>query len=185
MLQWAYASARLTDPLRQMGRDMTAHIIAMLRIITGTAGLLFGYYELFDNNLESALDIITVTSVGIVGILSFAGHLIFHKSDARRLGWESDKPYYQYEVGFAHLAFALIAFFTYFGNWGLAAKILAILGYTLYLLQVGILYTWRCLSEHRVFSRYFLRHAIATLVYVALMIYIVAKAMSAKQLVLF
>jgi hypothetical protein len=164
---------------------MIAHIIAILRIAAGTAGLFFGYYELFDDNLEAALDIITVTSVGVVGLLSFAGHLIFHKSDARRLGWESDKPYYQYEVGFAHLAFALIALFTYFGNWGIAAKVLTVLGYTLYLIQVGILYTWRCFSEHKVFSRYFLRHAIATLVYDALMIYFVARAMSATQLVLF
>jgi len=164
---------------------MIAHIIAILRIAIGTAGLFFGYYELFDNNLEAALDIITVTSVGIVGLLSFTGHLIFHKSDARRLGWESDKPYYQYEVGFAHLAFALLALFTYFGNWGIAAKILTVLGYTLYLLQVGILYTWRCLSENRIFSRYFLRHAVSTLVYVALMIYFLTRVMSATQLVLF
>lgn len=164
---------------------MIAHIIAILRIATGTAGLFFGYYELFDNNLEAALNLITVTSIGIVGLLSFAGHLIFHKSDARRLGWESDKPYYQYEVGFAHLAFALLAFFTYFGNWGIAAKILTVLGYTLYLLQVGILYTWRCLSENRIFSRYFLRHAVSTLVYVALMIYFLTRVMSATQLVLF
>ena len=164
---------------------MIAHIIAILRIAIGTAGLFFGYYELFDNNLEAALDIITVTSVGVVGLLSFAGHLIFHKSDARRLGWESEKPYYQYEVGFAHLAFALIAFFSYFGNWGIAAKILTMLGYTLYLLQVGILYTWRCLSENRIFSRYFLRHSVSTLVYVALMIYFLTRVMSATQLVLF
>ena len=164
---------------------MIAHIIAILRIAIGTIGLFFGYYELFDNNLEAALDTIIITAVGIVGLLSFAGHLIFHKSDARRLGWESDKPYYQYEVGFAHLAFALIAFFTYFGNWGIAAKVLTVLGYTLYLLQVGILYAWRCFSEHIVFSRYFLRHAIATLGYVGLMIYFVAKVMSASQLTLF
>jgi hypothetical protein len=164
---------------------MIAHVIAILRIATGTAGLFFGYYELFDNNLEAALNLVTVTSVGIVGLLSFTGHLIFHKSDARRLGWESDKPYYQYEVGFAHLSFALIAFFSYFGNWGIAAKILTVLGYTLYLLQVGILYTWRCLSENRIFSRYFLRHAVSTLVYVALMIYFLTRVMSATQLVLF
>jgi hypothetical protein len=164
---------------------MTAHIITILRIITGASGLLIGYHDLLNDNLESAANTITVTSVGIVGLLSFAGHLIFHKSDARRLGWESDKPYYQYEVGFAHLAFALMALFAYFGNWGLAAEILAILAYTLYLLQVGMLYTWRCFFEHRVFSRYFLRHAIATIIYVALMAYFVARGMSALELSLY
>jgi hypothetical protein len=156
---------------------MIAHIIATLRIATGIIGIFFGYYELSDENRDAALDTITINAVGIVGLLSFAGHLIFHKSDARRLGWESDKPYYQYEVGFAHLAFALMAFFTYFGNWDLAAKVLTILGYTIYLLQIGLLYTWRCFSEHRVFSRYFLRHAISTLVYVGLMFYFVSMIM--------
>ncbi|MEN6319826.1 MAG: DUF6790 family protein [Syntrophaceae bacterium] len=164
---------------------MVAHIIAILRIATGTIGLCYGYYELFDNRLEAAVDTVTITAVGIVGLLSFVGHLIFHKSDARRLGWESDKPYYQYEVGFAHFAFALIAFFAYFGNWGIAAQALTILGYTLYLLQVGILYAWRSYSEHRVFTRYFLRHAIATLGYVCLMLYFVSRVMSASQLTLF
>ena len=153
---------------------MIAHIIATLRIATGIIGIFFGYYELSSGNRDAALDAITINAVGIVGLLSFAGHLIFHKSDARRLGWESDKPYYQYEVGFAHLAFALMAFFTYFGNWDFAAKVLTILGYTIYLLQIGLLYAWRCFSEHRVFSRYFLRHAISTLVYVGLMFYFVA-----------
>ncbi|HYA14091.1 MAG TPA: DUF6790 family protein [Syntrophales bacterium] len=162
-----------------------AHVIATLRIIVGTIGLFFGYYKLFDNDLEAALDIISVTVVGTVGLLSFVGHLIFHKGDAERLGWESSTPYYQYEVGFAHLAFALAALVTFFGDWGFTAQVLAILGYALYLLQVGILYTWRCFSEHRVFSRYFLRHAISTLIYVGLMIYFITRAMALTHLTLF
>ncbi len=164
---------------------MIAHFIATLRIAIGTIGLFFAYYELVGENREAALDAITINAVGIVGLLSFAGHLIFHRSDARRLGWESDKPYYQYEVGFAHLAFALMALFTYFGNWGNAAKVLTVLGYAIYLLQIGLLYTWRCLSEHRVISRYFLRHAVSTLVYVGLMFYFLAKIMESTQLALF
>ena len=163
---------------------MMAHIIASLRIAIGTIGLTVGYYELFDGHLEAALDTITITAVGIVGLFSFAGHLIFHTSDAKRLGWDAATPYYQYEVGFAHLAFALLAIFTYFGNWGVAAKVLTLLGYTIYLLQIGILYTWRCFSEHKVFSRYFLRHAILTLGYVGLMIYFISSAMSATELAL-
>jgi hypothetical protein len=164
---------------------MIAHIIAIVRIGIGTIGLFFGYYEFFDNNLDGALNTITIATVGIVGLLSFAGHLIFHQSDARRLGWESSNPYYQYEVGFAHFAFALIALFTYFGNWGFAAKVLTILGYAIYLLQVGILYAWRCFSERRIFSRYFLRHAISTIIYVGLMFYFVTMVMRATQLTLF
>jgi hypothetical protein len=162
-----------------------AHIIATLRIAIGTIGILLGYYELYGENRDAALDTIVINAVGIVALLSFAGHLIFHKSDARRLGWESDTPYYQYEVGFAHLAFALIAFFASFGNWGLEAKVLTVLGYTIYLLQIGILYAWRCFSEHRVISRYFMRHAISTFVYVGLLFYFVAKVMGSSRLDLF
>jgi hypothetical protein len=162
-----------------------AHVIATLRIVTGAIGLFLGYYELFGNNLEAAVDTIIIGAVGIVGLLSFTGHLIFHKSDAQRLGWEVDKPYYQYEVGFAHLAFALIAFFTYFGQWGYSAKILAALGYTIYLLQIGLLYFWRCFAEHKVFSTYFLRHTIFTLVYVGLMFYFIARVMDSAQIALF
>jgi hypothetical protein len=161
---------------------MIAHVIATLRIAAGIIGLFIGYSKLFENNLDAAPDTITITSVGIVGLFSYVGHLIFHKSDARRLGWESDKPYYQYEVGFAHLAFALIALFTYFGNWGFEAKVLTVMGYTIYLLQIGILYTWRCFTEHKIFSRYFLRHAISTLVYVGLMFYFVARVIKVVQL---
>ena len=51
-----------------------AHIIATLRIVIGTAGLFFGYYELFDNKLEDALNTVTITSVGMVGLLSYDGH---------------------------------------------------------------------------------------------------------------
>jgi hypothetical protein len=164
---------------------LVAHVIATLRIAAAAVGLIFGYYELYGNNLDAALDTIIIGAVGIVGLLSFTGHLIFHKSDAQRLGWEVDKPYYQYEVGFAHLAFALIAFFTYFGSWCIAAKVLAILGYTIYLLQIGILYLWRCFSEHKIFSGYFLRHAISTLVYVALMFYFAAMVMESAEFKLF
>jgi hypothetical protein len=168
-----------------MGGAMTAHFIATLRIATGTIGLLFGYYDLFGGKVDVALDTIIIASVGLVGLLSFAGHLMFHKSDAQRLGWVSDKPYYQYEVGFAHLAFALIAFLTYFGNWDLEAKVLTALGYTIYLLQIGLLYAWRCFFEHRILSYYFLRHAISTLGYVGLMFYFVDRVMESARLYLF
>jgi hypothetical protein len=164
---------------------MTAYFIATLRIAVGTIGLLFGYYDLFSERFDTALDTVVVASVGLVGLLSFAGHLIFHKSDAQRLGWVSDKPYYQYEVGFAHLAFAVLALMTYFGNWGLEAKALSVLGYAIYLVQIGILYSWRCFFEHRIISYYFLRHAIATLGYTGLMLYFIGNILESARFDMF
>jgi hypothetical protein len=64
------------------------------------------------------LQIVAPTAVGFVGLLAFVRHFIFHKSDAKRLGWESTRPEFQYEVGFANLGFALVAFFSYFGGGG-------------------------------------------------------------------
>jgi hypothetical protein len=40
-------------------------------------------------------------AVGTAGILAFLRHLVFHKSDAKRLGWETDRPDWMFEVGFA------------------------------------------------------------------------------------
>ncbi|MBK6680706.1 MAG: hypothetical protein IPG53_12075 [Ignavibacteriales bacterium] len=45
---------------------------------------------------------------GVVGILAFIRHVVFHKSDALRLGWEADRPDWMFEVGFANLAFGVI-----------------------------------------------------------------------------
>ena len=87
------------------------------------------------------MGVVTPTAVGLVGLLAFLRHFVFHHSDAQRLGWESAKPQFQYEVGFANLAFALVAFLAYLGGWSVGAQVVVVLGYGLYLLQAALLHT--------------------------------------------
>jgi hypothetical protein len=114
--------------------------------------------------------------VGLVGLLAFVRHFLFHESDAKRLGWESIRPEFQYEVGFANLAFALVAFLAYFGGWSVAAQVAVVLGYGLYLLQAALLHTWQSMHGGRRLPR-LLQSALPALAFSLLMIYLAVEAM--------
>src|ERR671911_903868 len=98
---------------------LIAWVLHILELIAGIFGVVVGISRLPD--AASALAIVTPTAVGLVGLLAFVRHFVFHQSDAKRLGWESIRAEFQYEVGFANLAFALVAFMACFGGWGVAA----------------------------------------------------------------
>jgi hypothetical protein len=85
---------------------MIAWVLHILELIAGLLGVSIGFSRLPD--AASALQIVTLTAVGLVGLSAFVRHFIFHKSDARRLGWDLTRPEFQYEVGFANLGFALV-----------------------------------------------------------------------------
>jgi hypothetical protein len=123
-------------------------------------------------------------AVGLVGLLAFVRHFVFHESDARRLGWESTRPEFQYEVGFANLAFALVAFLAYFGGWGVGAQIAAVLGYGLYLLQAALLHTWQSVRGEGGLRRLF-QSALPALIFSLLMIYLAISGMIATGRPLF
>ena len=153
---------------------MIAWVLHILELIAGLFGVSIGFSRLPDT--ASALQIVTLTAVGLVGLSAFVRHFIFHKSDARRLGWDSTRPEFQYEVGFANLAFALVAFLAYFGGWAVAAQVAAVLGYGLYLLQAALLHTWQSVhGEGRL--RRLLQSALPALVFSLLMIYLAVNAM--------
>src|SRR3712207_7908415 len=116
---------------------MIAWVLHILELIAGVFGVGVGISRLPD--AASALAVVTPTAVGLVGLLAFVRHFLFHKSDAKRLGWESIRPEFQYEVGFANLAFAVVAFLVYFGGWAVAAQVAVVLGYGLDLLQAALL----------------------------------------------
>jgi len=167
------------------GSTVSARINAAIRICIGIAGLLTGFYRLSQHEIGSAMDVVLLASVCIAGLLSFAGRFLFHQGDSCRLQLEPGDLFYQYEAGFAHLAFAVIALFAYFGPWDVAAKILTILGYTLFILQTALLYAWRCHVRHHIISRYFLRHSLIPLVYAGLMLYFAAECMTEAGISLF
>lgn len=154
---------------------MIACVLHTLELIVGVIGVWVGLSLL--PNAASALEVVTPTAVGLVGLLAFIRHFVFHESDAKRLGWESSTgAEFQYEVGFANLAFALVAFLAYFGGWAVAAQIAVVLGYGLYLLQATLLHTWQSVrGEARL--RRLLQSALPALVFSLLMIYLAVSAM--------
>lgn len=129
----------------------------------------------------SAIGVATLTAVGLVGLLAFLRHFVFHESDAKRLGWESGRPEFQYEVGFANLAFALVAFLAYFGGWPVGAQVAVVFGYGLYLFQGALLHTWQSVRGEGGLRR-FLQSALPALVFSLLMIYLATRGMIAAGL---
>jgi hypothetical protein len=146
-----------------------AWVLHILELVAGGLGLGVGFTRLPD--AASALAIATPTAVGLIGLSAFFRHFVFHESDAKRLGWESGRPEFQYEVGFANLAFALVAFLSYFGGWGVAAQAAVVLGFGLYLLQAALLHTWQSVRGEGGLRR-FLQSALPALVFSLCMIYL-------------
>jgi hypothetical protein len=128
---------------------MIAKILAIARIAVVTAGIAIAFYWLFGGSPATAIHVVAFTTVGLVGVISFASHVIFYKSDAARLGWSSDHPAFQFEVGFANLAFALTAFMAFFWNWGEIAETVIVLGFALYLFQGMLFFIWRVVNEKK------------------------------------
>jgi hypothetical protein len=79
---------------------MIAWVLHILEPIAGIIGVGAGIWRLPD--ATSALAVVTPTAVGMVGLLAFVRHFLFHERDAKRLGWESNRAEFQYEVGFAN-----------------------------------------------------------------------------------
>jgi hypothetical protein len=70
-----------------------------------------------------------------------------------------------FEVGFANLAFGFMGFFAVFANWASPSAIVVMFGYSLYLLQAGILHGYRYFTDDlRVPARLW-RSCIATIVF--------------------
>ncbi len=153
---------------------MIAWVLHILELIAGIFGVGVGIWRLPD--AASALAVVTPTAVGLVGLLAFFRHFLFHQSDAKRLGWQSTRPEFQYEVGFANLAFAVVAFLVYFGEWPVGAHVAVVLGYGLYLLQAALLHAWQSVRMQGGMRR-LLQSALPALAFGLLMIYLAISAM--------
>lgn len=151
-------------------------LISLVSMITGTAGIFFGFYYMPDQPLL-ALRLVTFSTVGVVGVLSFVRHFVFYKSDMKRLGWETEKPDWMFEVGFANLAFGLIGIVSVFSGMGKDAMALVLAGYAVYLLQAGLLHGYRYFTDTLKSPARLWRSCIATLLYVAMMCYFAVTAL--------
>jgi hypothetical protein len=145
-----------------------AKLLGISGTVIGTIGIFLGFYYL-SSNQELSLKVVTATTVGIVGVLAFVRHVIFHKSDAERLGWAAEKPDWMFEVGFANLAFAIIGFIAVFADLGKESQSLALIGYSAYLFQAGILHGYRYFTDEKKFPARLWGFSISTIVYACMM----------------
>lgn len=147
-----------------------AAIIGHVSMLIGSIGIFMGFYYLSDAP-EKAYAIVTLCTVGIVGVLAFIRHVIFHKSDARRLGWETDRPDWMFEVGFANLAFGLMGIAAVFYFNSIQIHTVVLFGYAIYLLQAALLHGYRYFTDTKRSPARLWRSCISTLVYAGMLIY--------------
>jgi len=145
-----------------------ASIVSTLGILVGTIGLFLGFYFL-GTSPHVAFSIVTVTTVGVVGVLAFVRHVFFFRSDAERLGWQTDRPDWVFEVGFANLAFGAMGLVAALGSLGSKVQAVVILGYALYLFQAALLHLYRYLTEAPRSPARLWRSVVATLLFAGMM----------------
>ncbi len=136
--------------------------------MVGAIGIFFGFYYLA-KDAELAVKIVTFTTVGIVGTLAFVRHFVFHKSDAKRLGWETGRPDWMFEVGFANLAFGLMGLISVVTNLGIQTQALALLGYSIYLFQAAMLHGYRYFTDEIKSASRLWRSFLSTLLFAGMM----------------
>ena len=155
-----------------------AGILGALGMLVGGVGIFLGFYHL-GTSPRISFGIVTATTVGAVGVLAFVRHFVFHRSDAERQGWQTDRPDWIFEVGFANLAFGAMGLLAGLAPWGTKAQAVALLGYALYLFQAALLHLYRYLTDGEKSASRLWRSAIATLLYVAMMTFFGVRALMA------
>ena len=155
-----------------------ASIVSIIGMFVGTLGLFLGFYFL-DDAPQTAFRIVTVTTVGIVGVLAFVRHVFFFRSDAERLGWQTDRPDWIFEVGFANLAFGVMGLVAGLASLGTKVQALVILGYALYLFQAIMLHFYRYLTDASRSSARLWRSVIAAFLFAGMMTFFGVRALLA------
>lgn len=153
-----------------------ARLMSISGTVIGSIGIFLGFFFLSDNP-ELSLKIITSSAVGIVGILAFIRHVIFHKSDAQRLGWETERPDWMFEVGFANLAFGIMGLTSVFADLGIETQSLTLIGYSAYLFQAGILHGYRYFTDEKKNPARLWRSSLLTIIYACMMIFFAVHAL--------
>ncbi len=162
---------------------MASRVLLFIRYTVVFVGIFAAYFFYFNwHDARPASEIVLLTCVGINGLLAFLAHTILHKSDAERLGMETANPGFQYEVGFANLAFGATAIVAFLGHWGVIANTVLILGFSLYILQAVILHLFRFISGEKRGAGYFGGSILASGLYAANMIFFAIAAMQQEHL---
>ncbi len=145
-------------------------LLVFLRYFIIFVAVFMGFYYL-EINKEITMKIVVGGMVGCVGLLSFVTHVIFHKADAKRLGWQTDRPDWQFEVGFANLAFGISALLSLTSYLPARSGIVITIAYALYLFQAAILHGIRALQSTPIKLKKLILSSGLTFVFVFFMIY--------------
>lgn len=155
-----------------------AQVLSYTAMAIGGVGIFCGFYFL-SAAPGTSIAIVTVTTVGLVGILAFVRHVVFFRSDAERLGWQTDRPDWMFEVGFANLAFGLMGCWAGLATMDLKLCGVVLGGYGLYLFQAAMLHLYRYLTDERRSPARLWRSVIATLAYAGMMAFFAVRALAA------
>ena len=116
-------------------------MLMQLTWIVGGIGFWNGFNSIGLGDVETATEWISAWAVGAVGVLSFIRHAVFHRSDAVRMGWDyGQRNDFQLEVGFANLAWGVVAIVGRFQGWGTQALGALVLVVGIYMLQAAVLH---------------------------------------------
>jgi len=89
----------------------------------------------------------------------------------KRLGWETDRPDWMFEVGFANLAFGFMGFLSVLAGRGALAQSVVLLGYALYLFQAACLHGYRYFTDAKKNPARLWRSCVATLLFAGMMVF--------------
>lgn len=115
-----------------------SQVLMISTYLVSAVGVTIGFTTVFAE--EPSLTWAALLTVGCGGMLSFIRHTLVPRSDAVRLGWESEKlnPF-QLETGAANLAWSLLAFGSVIFGWGLAVEAGSFLVFGLYMLTAAVI----------------------------------------------
>ena len=146
-----------------------AQLLNLGGMAVGAVGIFLGFFFLSSAPL-TALALVTGTCVGAVGVLAFLRHVVFHRADAARMGWQTERPDWQFEVGFANLAFGLPGLLVALSLPSYPAFFVLLLGYALYLAQAAALHLARYLTDAKRDPARLWRSVIGTSLFAVLML---------------
>ena len=93
-----------------------------------------GFSRLSDG-AAAAIEPVALLAVGVLGVVSFVRHAIFHRSDAARMKWDIGRTNsFQIEVGIANLAWGLLAIAGVVWDWGVTSQAAVTAVFGVYLL---------------------------------------------------
>ena len=163
-------------PMLAMSNPVISKFLMQVTWVIGGIGFWNAFNSIGSGDVESATQWVSVWAVGGVGLSSFVRHAIFHRSDALRMGWDyGARNDFQLEVGFANLAWGIVAIVGFSQGWNAQALGVLILVVGIYMLQAAVLH----LLELRVAANPRYGSKIANLAYAVCMFWFGVKAFSA------